>query len=73
MSIKDIELRFVDKLVAAPEFGADVAKMVRVLEWRKLMERQLSETWVHEGREVPRSGVEQTWTDWTPVPYVADA
>ena len=69
MAIKDIELRFVERTVMGPGFG--VSETSRVLEWRKLIERPWIETWVNEGRECPRSGLEQVWTDWAPVPYVA--
>jgi hypothetical protein len=70
MSIKDVELRFVSRGVPAPEFGEHVGKMVRVLQWRKLMQRQWSETWVHEGSEFPKSGIADEWTEWADVPLV---
>ncbi len=59
MSIEDIELRFVDALVAT-EPGAEPTKKARVLQWRKL---------VSVAPKTPAGGV-TAWTEWEQVPYV---
>lgn len=67
MMIKDIELRFVERGVPAPEFGEGVGKMVRVLQWRKLVEhREL-------GGYGKSGGIWDEWAEWSDVPLVHDA
>ena len=62
VTIKDIELRFVARSVPAPQFGEGVVKMVRVLQWRKLIERR------DLGGYGP-CGVWGQWAEWFDVPF----
>jgi hypothetical protein len=57
--IEDVELRFLERYVDAPEHGPDIAKAVRVLQWRKaeLM-------WADAGAR------HYQWSDWEDVPLV---
>jgi len=61
MRIEDVELRFVERCVPAPEFGDGVGKTIRVLQWRKL-----------QRVEDMMSGNYTEWTDWQDVPLVLE-
>ena len=73
MTVKDVELRFVTRSTPAPELGANISKRARYLQMRKLVTRQWSETWFHDGRAIPKSGIEDQWTEWLDVPFEEDA
>lgn len=60
MRLEDVELRFIERSVPAPEFGPGIGKLIRVLQWRKLQ------------RQESMSGNHATWTEWEDVPLVLE-
>lgn len=61
MIFSDVELRFVERSVPAPELGESIGKIARILQMRK------------KGRvELQQGGVSEYWTEWRDVPLAAD-